>query len=79
VRIPPDDSLRLVHGWANYGHRAINGPFGFLIRPAELVHALTFEGVKGKELAYVLALRLGREWGGPDDVQVLLVPPDVRS
>jgi len=51
---------------------------GFLIRPAELVPALTYEGVKGEGAAYVLALLRRERMGGPDDVQALLVPPDVR-
>jgi len=32
-----------------------------------------------KEAAYILALCLGRECGGLEDVQALLVPPDLRS
>jgi len=51
----------------------------FLIRPSDLVHALTYEGVKGKKPAYVICSLYRERWGGPDDVQALLVPPDVRS
>jgi len=48
--------LVYTRGGQTTARMAIYGPLGFLIRPAELVHALTYEGVKGKEPAYVLVL-----------------------
>jgi len=74
-------TLTLDQGWANNGPWALYHQLGFLIRYTEFVHTRTYEGVKGKGPAYVLAQprSLGRGWGGPDDVQGLLVPADIMS